>query len=198
MEPFTAAGYNCGMKPHKFKISRAFAAGAAAATLCTLLLAQPSPTPTLTPNQPQANNADGSLSHADRAFMKKAAKAGNKEVAVSGAVIDKLSTPQLKSFAQTMITDHTAAGAELATLAASKNVQLPQADPSVADDWSKMTGDMDRKYIKEMVSDHEEAVRLFEKGAQSSDADVAAFAQKTLPTLQHHLMMAQDLAKASY
>jgi putative membrane protein len=46
-----------------------------------------------------------------------------------------------------------------------------------------------------MVSDHEDAVRLFERGSKSSDPDIAAFAQKTLPTLQHHLMMAQELAK---
>jgi putative membrane protein len=94
-----------------------------------------------------------------------------------------------------MITDHTAAAAELATLAASKDVQLPPADSSVADEWSKKTGDVDGKYIKEMVSDHEDAVKLFEKATKSTDTDVAAFAQKTLPTIQHHLMMAQELAK---
>jgi putative membrane protein len=183
------------MKPPQFKVSRPVAAAMMAASLCSFLMAQPAPTPTLTPDQPPANEADGALKHHDRAFMMKAAKAGNKEIAVSQAVMDKLSNPQLKNFAQTMITDHTAAGAELATLAASKNVQLPPADPSIADDWSKKTGDIDSKYVKEMVSDHEEAVKLFERGSKSTDADIAAFAQKTLPTLQHHLMMAQDLAK---
>ena len=49
--------------------------------------------------------------------------------------------------------------------------------------------------IKEMVSDHLGAVKLFENASKSADPDIAAFAQKTLPTLQHHLMMAQDLAK---
>ena len=34
--------------------------------------------------------------------------------------------------------------------------------------------------------------RFIEKAAKSDDPDIAAFAQKTLPTLQHHL----DLAKA--
>ena len=40
-----------------------------------------------------------------------------------------------------------------------------------------------------------EAVKLFEKASKSDDAEVAAWAQKTLPTLQHHLMMAKDLKK---
>jgi len=46
-----------------------------------------------------------------------------------------------------------------------------------------------------MVADHLGAVKLFENASKSDDPDIAAFAQKTLPTLQHHLMMAQDLAK---
>jgi len=184
------------MKPPKFKISRPAAVAMVAASLCSFLMAQPAPTPTLTPDQPPPDNAGGGgVSHRDHAFFMKAAKAGNKEVAVSEAVMDRLSTPQLKNFAQTMVTDHTAAGSELATLASGKNVQLPPPDPSIADDWSKKTGDIDNAYIKEMVSDHEDAVRLFERGSKSSDPDIAAFAQKTLPTLQHHLMMAQELAK---
>lgn len=117
-----------------------------------------------------------------------------KEIAVSQAVMDHLTNPQLKQFAQTMITDHSAANTELAKLAASKNFDLPPQDPSIADEWSKKTGNVDSDYVKEMVSDHEGAVKLFEKASKSEDPDIAAFAQKTLPTLQHHLMMAQDLS----
>ncbi len=35
-----------------------------------------------------------------------------------------------------------------------------------------------------------------EKAAKSDDADISAFAQKTLPTLQHHLTAAKDLKKS--
>ena len=82
-------------------------------------------------------------------------------------------------------------------LAQQKGVEIPAKDEaSLASDWSQKTGDVDRAYVKEMVSDHEGAVvTLFEKGTESSDPDVAAFAQKTLPTIQHHLMMAQELQK---
>jgi putative membrane protein len=180
------------MNPQNPKASRLLAAAVIAACLGSFLMAQPAPTPTLTPDQPPAS---GGISHRDHGFLMKAAKAGNKEIAVSEAVMDRLSSAPLKVFAQTMVTDHTAAGADLAALAASKNVQLPPPDSTIGDDWSKKTGDIDSAYIKEMVSDHEEAVKLFEKGSKSSDPDIAAFAQKTLPTLQHHLMMAQDLAK---
>jgi hypothetical protein len=36
---------------------------------------------------------------------------------------------------------------------------------------------------------------FFEKAAKSDDPEVAAFAQKTLPTLLHHLEMAKSLKK---
>jgi putative membrane protein len=172
-------------------IPRQFAAALIAASLCSTVIAQTTP-----PAQPPADAAkDAGLSHHDRAFFKKAANAGAKEIAVSQAVMDNLLNMQVKAFAQTMVTDHTAVAEQLATLASAKGVTLPTPDASVAADWSKMTGDLDGKYVKEMVSDHLGAVKLFENASKSEDPDIAAFAQKTLPTLQHHLMMAQDLAK---
>ncbi len=185
-------------------LTRRLSAGLLAATLCGAALAQVAPTPTPTPDSsmsptptptnPSAGAADSTtLSHHDKAFLTKAAKSGMAEVAISEAVVDHLSNAQLKSFAQMMVTDHTAANNELAALAGTKGVQLPPQDPDLVMKWSKKTDDVDSSYVKKMVSDHEEAVKLFEKASQSKDPDIAAFAQKTLPTLQHHLAMAQDL-----
>jgi putative membrane protein len=130
--------------------------------------------------------------------MRKAAAAGAKEIAISQAVMDHLTNPQAKAFAQQMVTDHTAVNTDLMALAEQKGVQLsPRDDSSLSAEWSKKVDGVDRDYAKTMVSDHEEAVKLFEKASKSEDPDVAAFAQKTLPTLQHHLMMAQDLKKAT-
>ncbi len=179
------------MKTIPSGITRTFAAAALAASLCSAVMAQTTP-----PDQPPADAAkDAGLSHHERAFFRKAATAGAKEIAVSQAVMDKLLNTQVKAFAQTMVIDHTSVAEQLATLASAKGVTLPQQDTSVADEWSKKSGDVDAKYVKEMVSDHEGAVKLFEDASKSPDSDIAAFAQKTLPTLQHHLMMAQDLAK---
>jgi putative membrane protein len=184
------------MNPSKTKFPHV-AVTLLAASLCTSLIAQITPTPTMTPKEPASDTAtESSLSHHDRAFMKKAAAAGMKEIDVSRAVMDRLSNSHGKDLAQMMITDHTAAGEELATLAANKGVKLPAEDVSISADWAKKTGDIDSLYAKEMVADHEGAVKLFEKATSSSDPDVAAFARKTLPTLQHHLEMAQELAKS--
>jgi putative membrane protein len=135
------------------------------------------------------------LAHHDKVFLDKAAKGGMKEVAVSQAVLPSLSNQQVKDFANMMVNDHTAANNELMSLAAAKGLTLPAADPKLTEKWSDKTGNVDKKYIHEMVEDHEDAVKLFQKATESGDPDIRAFATKTLPTLQHHLDLAKDLKK---
>ncbi len=55
----------------------------------------------------------------------------------------------------------------------------------------------DQAYVDMMVLDHQKAVALFEKAAQSSDNDVKAFAGKHLPILKKHLMKVNALAGKS-
>jgi putative membrane protein len=89
---------------------------------------------------------------------------------------------------------------ELKTLASSKGVQLP-AEPtrkvrSALSDLQKKSGpDFDKEYADDIAVDaHEDAVKLFEKAAKDAeDADVKAFAAKTLPNLQQHLAKGKEL-----
>jgi len=178
-------------------LSRVVSIAVISASICSFLDAQSSPPPGSASAQAQAPaTSPAGVSHGDRAFLRKAVGGGMKEIDISRAVMDRLTNSQAKDLAKMMIDDHTAADEALASLAADKGVRLPADDASVSDDWSKRTGAIDGAYAKEMVSDHLGAVKLFEKASKSSDPDIAAFAQKTLPTLQHHLMMARDLAKA--
>jgi putative membrane protein len=188
------------MNPSSLRISRLAGAVIMATALCATVAAQVEPTPTPNPTPVQQTTpvveSAGSLSHHDKSFLKKAAKGGMKEVAVSQAVMGHLTNPDVRSFAQMMVTDHTAANNELAALTASKGAELPVPDADLASDWSKKTEKVDSTYVKEMLADHEDAVKLFEKGSLSKDPEIAAFAQKTLPTLEHHLKLVQDLDKA--
>jgi putative membrane protein len=142
-----------------------------------------------------ATSAEGNLSRDDRNFFEKAAKSGMKEVSVSNSVMDRLSNTQVKQFAQMMVSDHTGANAELMALASSKGVTLPVQETKFAEKWSKKSDEVDEDYMEEMVSDHEEAVKLFEKASKSKDPEIAAFAAKTLPKLQQHLTAAKNLEK---
>lgn len=175
-----------------------------AVSLCTALSAQssspttnttsPSTTPTASERRDMMDNAK--LDRGDRNFFEKAAKSGMKEVAVSKATMDRLMNPQVKQFAQMMVGDHSKANAELMALAQKKGVVLPpKEDMKLMNEWSKKTDEIDEDYMEEMVDDHEEAVELFEDASKSDDAEIAAFANKQLPTLRQHLTMAKDLKK---
>jgi putative membrane protein len=61
---------------------------------------------------------------------------------------------------------------------------------------TKQGSDFDKAYARQEVKDHEEAVKLFKDASRSKDPDIAAFAQKILPTLEHHLAMAKSMKKA--
>jgi putative membrane protein len=98
-----------------------------------------------------------------------------------------------------MITDHGQANDELKSIAQSKGISLP-ASPSLTQQGSdtrlKATpaASFDQTYVKDELSDHEKTIALFRKEAdRGTDPELKAFAQKTLPTLQHHLGMAKAL-----
>ncbi len=129
----------------------------------------------------------------DNDFMKEAATGGMAEVEMGKMMAVKATNPEVKKFAQMIVTDHTAANNELKALAAKKNVTLPTdvdaSQKSTMDMMKTKSGaDLDKEYVENMVSDHEKDVADFQKQSMSAtDPDVKAFAAKTLPTLKKHL-----------
>jgi putative membrane protein len=141
------------------------------------------------------------LSSQDRKFALKAAQAGNAEVAAGKLAQTQGSAQQVKDFGQQMATDHGKANDELATIARSKQITLPDVTDSahqkLANDLQKLNGPkFDKKYVATAgVKDHKEAVSLFEGEAKhGKDPELRAFAEQTLPTIRHHYDMAKTLA----
>ncbi|HKB90194.1 MAG TPA: DUF4142 domain-containing protein [Opitutaceae bacterium] len=180
-------------------------------SLCTLLLglactglpavgrAQMSePTPSPSPSRGSSDQ----LAHGDRRFVEKAAMSGMKEVSLSQLAAERATNPEVKSFANRMVTDHQQANTELQALAAKKNVDIKKPEEKGREDdyksLSKKTGkDFDEAYVKQMVKDHDEAVELFGKAAKDGkDPEVVAFANKYLPTLNDHLQHIKSLSKS--
>lgn len=108
-----------------------------------------------------------------------------------------------KAFAQQMITDHEKTTAELKALLAGGKVRgnpvtaLTDDDKEEADKLAKLDGaEFNEEYIDDQVEAHEDAVDLFKRyGEEGENADLKAWAAKTLPALEHHYKMAQDLDK---
>ena len=129
------------------------------------------------------------------------ASGGMMEVELGKIALQKATSSKVKQFAQMMIDDHTKANEELKMLASSKNIVLPTTlidkHQKTVNDVSDETGkNFDKKYMDTMVEDHKKDVDKFKKIAdKANDADIKAFAAKTLPTLMHHREEAEKLEK---
>ena len=140
------------------------------------------------------SNTVGSVTAtSDPDFLKDAANGGMAEVELGKVASTKAANAEVKKFAQMMVADHSKANEELKALAAKKAIELPKevdsSHKSTMDSLSRKTGaDFDKAYVDDMVDDHEKDVSAFEdKAKNAKDADVKAFAEKTLPTLRKHL-----------
>jgi putative membrane protein len=139
----------------------------------------------------------------DAAFLKDAAEAGEAELRASKVAQTKARRSEVRSFADTMVTEHSRMSEELKRLAAAKRVTLPSAPGVLQQSKLKLieAGDddkFDERYVSSFgVKAHEDTIKLFEEAARTAtDAEVKAFAQKSLPVLQHHLQMARSLGIA--
>lgn len=136
-------------------------------------------------------------------FVTKAAQGGMLEVQSSKLAVEKSKRDDVKSFAQKMVTDHSKANADLESLAQRIGATVPdKLDKQHQAEMEKLQkvdeGGFDQAYIGVQVSAHKDAVALFQNYAKSGDQpDLKQFAEKTLPTLQEHQKMAQDLMKQS-
>lgn len=135
-------------------------------------------------------------------FVKEAATSDMFEIESSKLALER-SDEATKAFAQQMIQDHEKTTADLKGLVTSGKVQatlpaaMTDAQAKMLNDLKSMKSDeFTEKYHSEQVDAHEDAVDLFKRyGDEGEQADLKAWAAKTLPTLQHHLEMAKQLNK---
>jgi putative membrane protein len=148
----------------------------------------------------------GSDTPSSEDFVKRAAQSNLAEIKVSQLAQSKAQSPEVKKFAQQMITDHTQANAELSRIAMSKNVKVPDDTDMMHKASMKMLqgksgASFDSAYMEQMDKDHQKTIELFQSAAASPkvDKDLQAFASKTLPKLQehHHLVAQIDSKKSS-
>ncbi|OXJ07998.1 DUF4142 domain-containing protein [Burkholderia sp. AU6039] len=136
----------------------------------------------------------------DAEFVDKAAIAGKAEVQASQLALRQAQSPDVRAFAQRMVADHGKANARLNEIAARQGMK-PQVeqiqDPDVEALRGKHGRDFDVAYVAAVgPAAHSKAVALFEGEARNGrDPPLREFASTTLPTLRHHLSMAQALER---
>jgi putative membrane protein len=109
-----------------------------------------------------------------------------------------------KAIATQMVADHTKTSAELKTMVSGGKIQgvelpagLDSSHQSKVDKLNNQTGDdFVSEFNSQQLSAHKDAVSLFERYSNGGDnAELKAWAGNTLPTLKHHLEMAEQLEK---
>jgi len=133
----------------------------------------------------------------------KAAMASANELALSQLAADRASNPDVKSYAQELITACQQLNNDLQTLAGQKNIDISKSvqkgqTEDVASLTNKSGQDFDRAYLKQMVKENGETAALFKKeSSDGKDSDVMALASKYLPIVHDHLERAKSLKQST-
>jgi putative membrane protein len=128
-------------------------------------------------------------------FVKNASMGGLMEVKAGQLAVKKGKSISVKSFGAKMISDHTVANAQLKKIALKKGYSTGMAMPASPLLANTKGAEFDKNYITMMVADHKKTIAIFENAAaKAQDADVKAFAVKTLPKLKQHLTSVESIA----
>ena len=139
------------------------------------------------------NGARKMMKSADTTFAMKAAQGGMAEVQMGKLAAEKGSNSDVKAFGQQMVDDHTKANDDLKSVAGKEGMTLPTGmnakQQATYNRLQKLSGAaFDRAYVKDMVMDHQEDVKEFQKEANNGkDDQIKGFASRTLPVIQGHL-----------
>jgi putative membrane protein len=101
-----------------------------------------------------------------------------------------------------LVTHHTDDYKQLTAIAGKANLTVPKGLDAAHDKMiaplAKMKGSaFDSRYAHEMITGHQKAIAQYKQEAQNGqNADLKAYANQALPTLEKHLQTAQDLVKS--
>lgn len=133
-------------------------------------------------------------------FVTKVAMSDMYEIQAGQLAGRRAGNAAIRTFAQTMVHDHTATSAQLRGIVTGHaDLPLPTAlDQPHQDMLAELTNasaaEFDQKYVDQQTHAHEDAEHLLTDYSQSGDnADLKAFATETAPKVQHHLDMVQAL-----
>jgi putative membrane protein len=193
----------CGLGAAKIQTLKGTDMTRAATLLSCLLIATPViATPVLAQSLGEKTGINSTLGISPSAadFARQVAISDLFEISSSKLAQTK-GTEAEKKFATMMIEEHSKTSSELKRLVATgtANVDLPaqldSAHQKKLDKLSRLSGaEFSEAYVADQITAHKDAVALFERFAKGGDqSDLKQWAGNTLPKLQQHLQMAEQL-----
>ena len=146
-------------------------------------------------NQQQQDEQDGIV------FIKSGIESGLAEIKASGLAITNSNDHKVIGLAKTMIEDHTKTGEELKQLETDKKIietdTISKAHQQMISELSRKSGAaFDKMYLQMMVTDHEQAVKLYTLASHNSDSKIKEIASKNLSAIKMHLDSANAICIA--
>jgi putative membrane protein len=164
-----------------------------------------------------AGTSGNGVSSGDVNFVRDVTDLNNTEIDLSRLAAERSTNGEVKKFAQMTITDHTAAGDKLSSIASQNSVDNAPKDKDIKktdDERAKLEKeqgvDFDRAYIDEMIESHDKllsklgsrvdkqgsgdnAAVVPEKSDNAVTSNINQWAADTYPTAKAHLDQAKSL-----
>jgi putative membrane protein len=145
----------------------------------------------------------GNLTSSEKQFVEKAAAGNTAEIKLAELALRKSQDQKIKDFANRMIADHGKANNDLKPIAEAANVKMPDQLKGEAmatyTELAKLSGpEFDRSYISDMVKAHRRDAAEYQKEkGQVKDPQLKTYVDNTLPVVQSHLGMAEEMQKTT-
>lgn len=137
----------------------------------------------------------------DSDFLIKAASCNNAEIQIAKLASSRSDSPNVKEFAERIVTDHKFAFDKLAEVFKDRKIGVTTGlEKSTKEELARLGElrgtEFDRAFLKHMVDEHKKAVAVFENQVKNGkDAAIRDHAKAMLPDLQKHLKRAEELSR---
>jgi putative membrane protein len=138
-------------------------------------------------------------SQQDKDFLKTASQANVDEIKMAELAEKKAADPDVRGFARLMVKDHTTLGGKVAPFASDWGLTAPTTmDADHQEEWNKLDKmhgkEFDKRFIDDMVKDHEQAYDLFHKEVlDTQDMKFKPVIEEGQSMVVAHLNMAKSL-----
>lgn len=141
----------------------------------------------------------GKMNKAEERFLTEAMQGDLAEVTMGQLAQQKGGNDRVKEYGQTLVKDHGDHAQTLRQLGQQVGFTMP-SEPNAKqkaehERLGKLSGaPFDREFAKLMIEDHRQTIAKYQAEAKKS-GPIGTMAKATIPTLQRHLQMAQELTR---
>jgi len=138
----------------------------------------------------------------DKGFLDFAIKGDNSEIVLGNLAGHKGGSAAARSLGDTIEGDHSKARIQAVKLGDWRDIAAPtQPTPEATAEVDKLKdlngASFDKEFARFLIEDHEKAIAKFKAESSTGEGAVARYAEMSIPVLEKHLHLAEQLAKSA-